>query len=781
MTRVRPPPNLSLLATVLLLFGLLAGRSEGQANAGGATNPAANAYLDETARRLIQGARAARDARLAGVRAYTALVRERMAIGSPGLTRDRPLANGEHAARVRWSRDEPDVIHVLGSRMRHPGLGPGDPPSFFRGTAARLAADPLRDPFHFTVDYSFFLAGSSVPKRSPLEANAERHYRFRSGDTITVGLPSGHSVQAIQVTAIPRRRDITLLAAMLWIDPESHGVVRVAYRMAKRIDSEARWTLRGPGGWALGLTVDFGDAAAVQESEAGPLSPDRGEDAPSGQPPTESDEGSRGLGLGARLLNSLYSNWLGPLELDLSTVVVDYTLWELGHWLPRQVTRVGYLRAGSEPGAAGDDSVLLPFFHEWSFAIEDVDAGDSGDEPVRDASAADVLAEWRSDSDSIEGDVASGDPGETVTIIPRDRRALADAEWLPPPAWTDNSGNFASPDIAEMGAWLDEIDASGGSDADLDPSPWVFHPPLWTLRLLRTNVVEGFSAGTRLHRYFAWGSAVATLRVGTKRTEPDAELTFERDHPGLRLRASVYHSLRAATFEGLGTVSGGLDGGETSDFHVASGGSLRLLPPRDNREWISARLFAERHTELVSGARTSRWGAALRWRPWWGGDPVRSVNGGGDVWVDGWLGDNESVRAAATGALVVPLPGYWSAALEAGVAHIWGAPAPHDLWSVGGAGAWLRGYPARSLAGSSVRRARAEIQRPVRFVRLALFADWATDGTHDLYSTGAGLIVMDGLMRVDLARGLVSRPDLVDGGDPLAPGWRVHLRGDAFF
>ena len=358
-----------------------------------------------------------------------------------------------------------------------------------------------------------------------------------------------------------------------------------------------------------------------------------------------------------------------------------------------------------------------------------MDVGDSGDDPVRDASAADVLAEWRSDSDSIEGDVASGDPGETVTIIPRDRRALADAEWLPPPAWTDNSGNIASPDIAEMGAWLDEIDASGGSDADLEPSPWVFHPPLWTLRLLRTNVVEGFSAGTRLHRYFAWGSAVATLRVGTKRAEPDAELTFERDHPGLRLRASVYHSLRAATAaEGLGTFSGGLDGGETSDFHVASGASPRLLPPRDNREWISARLFAERHTELVSGARTSRWGAALRWRPWWGGDPVRSVNGGGDVWVDGWLGDNESVRAAATGALVVPLPGYWSAALEAGVAHIWGAPAPHDL-----------------------------------------------------YSTGAGLVVMDGLMRVDLARGLASRPDLVDGGDPLAPGWRVHLRGDAFF
>ena len=44
--------------------------------------------------------------------------------------------------------------------------------------------------------------------------------------------------------------------------------------------------------------------------------------------------------------------------------------------------------------------------------------------------------------------------------------------------------------------------------------------------------------------------------------------------------------------------------------------------------------------------------------------------------------------------------------------------------------------------------------RPLRFLRVAAFGDWARVSGRDFYAAGAGLVFMDGLVRVDLARGL---------------------------
>ena len=770
----------------MLWAGVLPCNTRAQAASGGPTDRAADIYLDRTARRLIEGVRAARDAQRSSVLSYTALVREQLAFASPGWARDRPLVNAEYAARVRWSRNEPDIIHVLGSRLRHPVLIPGGAQPFFGGTAARHATDPLRDPFHFALDYPFNTAGEfDAMRRSPLGPDAGRHYQFRSGDTIVVALSSGDSVQAVLVTAIPRWRDIRLLAAMLWVDAESYGVVRAAYRMAKKVDSETRWTVRGQeGGWDLGVMVDFPGAEDVGKRRARQRPPEEAD-----EPPDQPEAGSAAqdhpgrIGLFGRLMNSVVDNWAGPADIDLSTVVVEYTLWELEHWLPRKVTRVGYVRVGSEPGPGEDRALVMPAFHGWTFDLESVRTADSRGGGAPASSSADVLAAWRTDSDYVEGDGASQNPEDIIVIIPRDRRSLEESEWLPPPAWGGAGGGAWGAEAREIGADLAEIGVRDAPDPAGGPGRWAFHPPIWTLRLLRSNPVEGLSAGTRLQWKSWWGSVVATVRVGTRRIEPDVELTAERDHPRRRLRLSVYRSLRKAALdrEGLGILRGEVGGGEVSDYYVASGAALRLLPPAGERAWMSVRLFAERHNEPESGYGTARWGATMRLRPWWGGYASHAVNGGGDLSLEGWLGDHESVRAAVTGALVVPLERYWSAALEGSVAYIWGDPEAHDLWSLGGDGTWLRGYPARSLAGSTVQRGRAELRRPLRFLRLALFGDWASDGRHHLYSVGSGLMFMNGLMRVDLARGLSSRPDLVDGGEPLAPGWRLHLRGDAFF
>lgn len=203
-------------------------------------------YLDEAARHLMEGARAARDSALSDIESYTALVRERGSVEASVLVRDRPVARFESATRVRWSRDGPTVLRVLGSRMGIGGqrLRPRQP----EGIAARFAADPLLDPFGLFIASGFGSESRKswfVPSVTPLDDDAERFYQFRSGDTISVTLAGGRSVQAIGVTASPRFRDLGLAFAVMWIEPETFGLVRAIYRPAKPMKSEVSFRFGG--------------------------------------------------------------------------------------------------------------------------------------------------------------------------------------------------------------------------------------------------------------------------------------------------------------------------------------------------------------------------------------------------------------------------------------------------------------------------------------------------------------------------------------------------------
>ena len=240
------------LHSALLLACALPGTANAQTPDSVPNDPARDAYLDETARRLVLGARHARNTARLGIDSYTALIRERMGFEAPALRRDRPLVSGERAVRVRWSRTEPSIVHVLGARFRRAGVAPDHLPDFFPGLQAeRFAADPFGDPFAFGLGppVAAGLETAAVAVRSPLEPGSERHYQFRSGDTIQVQLEGGRSVDAVAVTVIPRYRSIRLVAAMLWIGTESGDLVRVAYRPAKRIDREVSGRLREGGSW----------------------------------------------------------------------------------------------------------------------------------------------------------------------------------------------------------------------------------------------------------------------------------------------------------------------------------------------------------------------------------------------------------------------------------------------------------------------------------------------------------------------------------------------------
>ncbi len=754
-----------------------------------------DAYLDESARHLVRGLKAARDTAQLGIDAYTALIRERMAVEAPAFRRDRPWVNGERVTRVRWSREEPDVAHVLGSRFRDPGQGPDDPYGYFSGLRSeRFATDPRADPFLFTL----FALGAGDDDAgvilSPLAPDSERHYQFRSGDTTSVQLGDGRTVSAVAVTAIPRVRSIRLLSAMMWIEPERMAVVRVAYRLAKPVNREINYQLRQGGRWRGGVSVSTGSTDARARAAAD--SAEAPDSASTGDPP-------RGNGLVDRLINGVVNNLIPPFELDITTVVADYTLWEFRHWLPLRVFWRGHMKFDDEPGPSSEPAPAVPTTIDWIIEIEDI--LERGAEPSAGmpATAAEALELWSQPDDSVRGDVDSEDSGETVTITPADLAALALSGLLPPSLWEEPPPGLDDEAVAGIASALAGIGTGEGGDPELAASPWVFHPPGQTLWLLRYNPIEWVSAGTRVRRDFDWGRAVATVRIPTRGFQaPDVQLSILRDHPNRRLQISLYRELRGGGIDdgGFGQSPGVfVMAGDSADFYWSRGVSLRMLPGRGERYRMSLRFFAESDADLaaegdsvpesggggaddlaIAGGSTARdvrnrVGVSASWHPWWGGDTSRALGGGGWAGIRGAMGDNPHVRAGVTGALVVPLGGGYSAGMEAGGARVWGDPARLDLWSLGADGLWLRGH-SDNLQSSGIWRARLDLQRPVSFLRLSVFTDWARTGGHDYHAVGAGLVFMDGITRLDLAHGLRFGQQ-----GPLRAVLRVHLQGDVLY
>lgn len=726
-------------------------------------------YLDETARRLMEGARAARASLLSDIESYTATIRERHSVEFSWLVRDRPLLRRESATRVRWSRNEPTVLRVLGARMEIGGqrFRPGRP----EGVAARFAADPLRDPFGL-----FVLSGMGaraeeswfVPSVTPLDDDAARFYQFRSGDTISVHFPGG-SVQAVSVTVHPRAQHLGLVFAVLWIDPETFGLVRTIYRPAKSIDSELSFR---KGNDSL-LDID----GIYQGRALGDI------EAPS--PPRP--------GLSGRILNYALNAALSSarVEIGVPVAVVDYSMWNLRYWLPRRANFAHYAVGGDEWDTDDSDRMTAQMFHDWDFEIEEVST-DSGDRRDPVPSTEVLVRSWREEGDTVVVNDGSQPDSGTVVIMPREWRALAASDLLPPSIWEERESGFYGVMIDEAGEVLDSIgiardaDDPEGAETDQDISQWHFEAPILAPRLLRYNTIEGLSVGSRLGRDFPWGRGALTVRTGTRRAEPSIDLAAEYGRTGPRVRLSLYHTLRKAG----GTVTAQrlprweYAAADPSTYYVVRGAAIQLLPPRDERSWTSLTVFSETNTTLDGDARR-RHGVDLFWRPWWGGLTGRRVNGGADISLRGLVGDYPNVRLSVTGMLVLPLPADLSLALEAGGARIEGDPAPEEVWRLGSSGDWLRGYPQDVLSGRQVWRSRIELQRKVSLVALSVFHDWARVDDRSLQSAGFGVSVFNGFLRADLARPLapwyregtpVPGRWLAGIDYPHQPGWQWHFR-----
>jgi len=752
------------LLALLVVAGVPAAPAAGQV--------AQDAYVDAAARELVRLARARRETVDARILGYQATVRERHSIRAQAAVLEKLLYRRESVTRVAWERDGPTRMELLGARVLMPvaGVGeraPAEPGAFLRG----LRWDP--------ADPETLLLFDSTVVRHPLVAGSEADYRFASGDTAVIVLPGGTRVRVRELRILPRRPEPQLIAGSFWLEAETHALVQAYFRLAAPYDADLDASDLPALAHFIGITTDDGD-------------PD--------------DEGER----------VVIPGFLRPIRADLDFIALEYGLWDLTWWLPRRLAWRGAVRVVAATFPAAYERTYEDYTVRGDTTASFVPRPDSlprGCRPVvrfvrslETGAPADTARQARADSAVArrQRQVEAGHvpavppcPQELVVAAPSDSVLLASPE-LPADPYAGDLSLLSAADLEAIVARM----------ADVPRAPCCpglrFQVGPTGNGLVRYNRVEGLSLGARVLYDFGRARLSAEARWAFAEEAIRGDVRFAAGSAGPRLEVGAYRRLelaRATTGMPQATSFLGalLLGRDERDYFDATGAEVVLRPRASGSQWFDLRLYAERqrgvarHAEfsvahLVDGDRDFRenapadaadqLGARLRLRGVWGADPER-VRLSGEVTIGGQVGDFDLLRPEALVRFSAPLGAALSVGVEGAAGTVLGERTPlQALWQLGGA-ATLRGYAPGALLGQEYARGRAEVGWGAPALRTVLFGDAAWTGGERrfgpddaplgpdgaLYSAGVGLSQMDGLVRVDLARGLGS------GGR-----WRLHVQ-----
>ncbi|MDX1495672.1 MAG: hypothetical protein R3253_16505, partial [Longimicrobiales bacterium] len=513
------------------------------------------AYADPTARSLHE---AAMDARLRldeSVVSYTAVVRQRIAAALRMPLKDRTLYRSEAAHRLWWNRDAENLVQILAFREQTPAGVDPESVDFGRFDSA---FDPMNDRLFF----GFASTDEDVGERDgddfwfehPLYPEYVDSYRFSVGDTITLSLPDGRVVRAVELQVVPRVADVHRMTGALWIEPVTGSLVRAVYRLSDTFDA-------------------FRDIPDLQEEEDEDL--------------------------------SFIPGLLKPWTVDISMISVDYALWDFQVWMPRSMRMEGLVAAGI---------LKAPISFDYAYELESVTteqslaAEEADDLPeVRFATRSEAMAYLNelAFGESVPFDSRlsrSNDEGRVRLIYPQDRSYLVRSEELPPPIW-DEAPGFSTDE--ELRASFDDL-------ADLPQAP-LARTPLsfrWGWQrpdLIRYNRVEGLSLGARLQVrpqiFLGPVSVTLTGRVGHADPEPEGRLDLTRETLRRRVTLSGYHEVasleRDSRHLGLGnSVMALLFGRDDGDYYRRSGASLEWAPPSARRGSYRIMGYGEYHQPM---------------------------------------------------------------------------------------------------------------------------------------------------------------------------------------
>jgi hypothetical protein len=723
----------SLLCLVVAM-GTTVSSGEGQS----VTEPTeASSYRDATARALHEAAMEERDRIDHSVLSYTAVVRQRITASLRMPLKDRTLYRSEASHRLFWNRDGENLVQVLAFREQSPA---GVNVEGFDLGRFDTAFDPMDDRLLFGFASNDEDMGDDGDDdfwfEHPLYPEWIDSYWFTSADTLSVSLPDGRQVVAIELQIVPRQADVHRMAGSLWVEPSTGSLVRAVYRLSDTFDA-------------------FRDIPDLQEEEDEDL----------------------------KFIPGLLKPWTAEIKM----IAVDYGLWDFEVWLPRSMRMDGVIAAGI---------IKAPITLDYSYEMESVTTEQSLAEESPDDEMPEMHFRTRTEAMAYLNQLAFGQEvpfevdsrtvngSRTRFIVPEDRAFLIESPELPPPIWEEAPG-FTSE--AELRVMFDDL-----ADLPMGPLPQMPTTLRWGLQrpdLTRFNRVEGLSIGARSQlrpqTFLGPLSITGTVRLGLADLEPNARVDFTRETIRRRISFGVYNELAAidenARHLGLGNSLMGLFfGRDDGDYYRRSGAVLEWTPPSAARRTFRVRGYAE--YQRTTGAETQfalfqfwkdsfsyrpnlssdegwEYGGSIEVSPWWGTDP-NLAQGGIDLMVQGGTGMTDYARSALLGRLVFPLPSRLRFAAELGGGTSWGEPTPQRMWYVGGTRT-LRGYDPRVAGGESFGRARAELARTYSFGSIAVFYDlaWAGDrSAYDFdeafYSVGAGTSLLDGLVRLDAGWGL---------------------------
>lgn len=736
------------------------------------TGEITTAYRDARSRGLIARARSARFQQDSTLTSYDATVKQRLSAGLnvKAIGTDRLVFRSELAARIRWTASNRVLVDVLGARTVVPLSFPGA--KVLTG-AAELVPVPYFTGSDRLMWWFNFGEGDEDDDDTPfsyvnpLERGAEAVYEYRSGDSALIQLPGAKAITLQEVIVRAREASADLIVGSLWFESDGGQLVRAAFRPAA----------------PMNMMKIIGE--------------DSFDDVPA---PVRA--------------------MMTPFTFEVEMFTIDYGLYGGRWWLPRSQTAKGEVRMGFMRSTGTIDQSFRYASVNGTDTLPQTPAGrgrlrsDFGDDVsliVKGAVDGVVPGnQFRRDEEDSRLDCAKGDTlvrrrrdnNLRMTInMPCDTVALLRSPELPPSIFDKGEEHFGIADARalakDLGIDKELAAVSGSSSARTTTVSYG-----WRNGLLRYNRVEGLSLAGRVERPLGRGYVGSTVvRFGTGDLEPNIDARVTRGAVQRSVSFGGYHRLESANDWGdpfgLGGSISSLVFGRDEGFYYRSSGAdltgVRLASAATSVTW---RLFAERQhnapieTQLslpnafrgaefepnVKAIAATEGGAAARLRGSHGLDP-RGLRLSADLRAEAAAGTFDYTRGALDVTASRYLVGNLALALNGGAGTSGGTLSPQRAWHIGGTNT-VRGFRPGTLSGDSYWLARAELGLGGSVVRPTVFYDagWAgsrsdwSESRGNVRGAGMGVSFLEGLVRVDLARGV----------DPKTV-WRAHLYVEATF
>jgi hypothetical protein len=727
------------------------------------------AFRDDNARDLILKARAARLQQDSSLQSYDVKSYQRISAGMSirDAARDRLVFRSENAAHVRWQRGVGARVEMLGARMVAPiTQGVDEAEKEMQDEMENELDDMLAVPYYPGKDelWLFEMVGSSDGGGSPMlihpvAEGSEAYFTFASGDSVDIVLPDGKRIKLREVIATPRQAVWNLVVGSFWFETERAHLARAVMRFSAPMD--------------IWETVEAEDSTARDDMP--------------------------------RAVRAM----LSPMKAEITAVTIEYGLFEQRFWLPRTQGAEGYARVSF---------MRVPFRIEQRYRYESVNAT-SDLEPIpappasmRGSDLRDSLRATGLDSASIRDTVTAiyaradtarrearaaacatkgtytvyerrnmGDNGTGVVMaieIPCDVRTLANSPELPPSIYDPGEELFGAAQREELMQML---------DFGLQPA-WAPRKPTleYGLQFTRFNRIEAFASGVRVASTLGRGYGVSLVARGsTADLQLNGALSLARSNGRREYRGSVYRRLNVSSDFGdplsFGASLPVFFYARDEGFYHRSWGAELVSEgmPRGGFEW---RMFAEQQWNarvenrwsLFGGANDDRYlgnvvadtgwfyGAGARWRGSRGLDP------------QGWRLSADFRLEGATGAMdygrvfletivsrgVGPVVASVTAAAGTSEGEL---PAQRQFF-LGGLQS-VRGQTAGTAVGEAFWMTRVELGSRAVPVKPVVFGDFGWAGARDGWSqtgrpmsgVGVGASFLDGLVRMDVARGIYPR------------------------